>query len=100
MWLAPYKPKKDLMLGRIKQALSRWKTIYDFQMSILTPEEVEKYGFMKVAALEFWQLATVLVKKGKTSLDAAVLMGQSGEQNSGGNIDVHVLLERMGREEI
>jgi len=39
------------------------------------------------------------VKKGKTRLDMAVMGGQAGQQNSG-SVDVHLVLERLSREEI
>lgn len=75
LWLSPYRPQKWRTMQRISLALDRWKEVWDFQNTTLTPLQRERYGFLKTAPLEFWQIATVLVKKKATRLDKAIDQG-------------------------
>ncbi|OQV06723.1 Fungal specific transcription factor domain-containing protein [Cladophialophora immunda] len=72
LWLSPYRPGKRQTMKRMKEALIRWKAVWDFQNATLTARQRDRYGFLKTIPLEFWQIATVLVEKNSTSLDTAI----------------------------
>jgi len=97
LWLSAYKPEKAHSTYQIEQALCRWKFVWDFQTSTSTVGQLEQYGFLKTAALEFWQLAQLLVRKKETRLDTIVTAGLAldGDINS----YAHALLERINKEE-
>ncbi|KAJ9613516.1 hypothetical protein H2200_003458 [Cladophialophora chaetospira] len=102
LWLSPYRPKKEQTMERISLALDRWKQVWDVQNTNLTPRQRERYGFLKTAPLEFWQIATVLVKKKATRLDRAVdhstRHSQSEEIPGSCQSCAHALLENVNKE--
>ena len=100
LWLSPYRPNKTDTMRRIKLALDRWKQVWDFQNMKLTAKQRERYGFLKTAPLEFWQIATVLVKKNSTRLDTAVTVNQSTVATLNNNQYAHALLETVDKEHI
>lgn len=77
----------------VEIALKRWKTAWDVQMTSLTSEELEKFGFTRHASIEFWQLASILVEEGRTQIDT--------DRLSTANVDalnpVQTLLQDMGK---
>ncbi|KIV87862.1 hypothetical protein PV11_03380 [Exophiala sideris] len=95
LWLSPYKPTKVDTISRISQALIRWKIAWDHQNLILTAQELENYGFMRVAALEFWQLAMFMVNKGKTRLDDTMLSGN--DPSASEEVFVHAILKQIDK---
>ena len=104
LWLSPYRPRKSETIERIARALDRWKQIWDFQNGRLTAQQLERYGLLKVAPLEFWQIASVLVKKGATLLDGAVDRSQvpnaHGDRAESCNPSADDLLENTFMESI
>jgi hypothetical protein len=104
LWLSPYRPGKWKTMERIAVALERWKQIWDFQNTTLTARQRERYGFLKIAPLEFWQIATVLIKKKATRLDTAVdqsnIPAVSNNRHGNCNQCAHDLLESVDREQV
>ncbi|ETI21446.1 hypothetical protein G647_07793 [Cladophialophora carrionii CBS 160.54] len=83
LWLSPYRPRKWQLMQRMAVALERWRDVWDFQNTKLTPRQRERFGFLKTAPLEFWQIASVLVKKKATRLDRAVDQSNLYAANNG-----------------
>lgn len=52
----------------IQRALIRWKERWDAHTSELTHRELERAGFTKDAAIEFWQLAILITKNGQEGI--------------------------------
>ncbi|KAI1608225.1 hypothetical protein EDD37DRAFT_186904 [Exophiala viscosa] len=95
LWLSPYNSTKADTICRVSQALMRWKTAWDHQNSILTAQELERYGFPRMAALEFWQLAMFMVDQGKTRLDDTMLL--SNDPGTSEEVSVHAILKNIDR---
>ncbi|EXJ55888.1 hypothetical protein A1O7_08819 [Cladophialophora yegresii CBS 114405] len=103
LWLSPYRPRKRQLMQSMAVALERWKEIWDFQNAKLNPRQQERYGFLKIAPLEFWQIASVLVQKKATRLDTAVDQSRMYAMNNGryGNClkYAHALLQDVNKEQ-
>jgi hypothetical protein len=105
LWLSPYRPRKADTMHRMRPALDRWKRIWDVQNTILTPQQRDRYGFLKAAPFELWQIAMVLVKKQVTRLDTAVDQNSIGQESAGGKLKncnqrALAMLEQVDKEDI
>ncbi len=104
LWVSPYRPQKWQTMDRTSMALDRWKQIWDFQNTTLTSRQRDRYGFLKTAPLEFWQIATVLVEKKATRLDTAVEQSNappvSEDKLASCQSCAHALLESVNKEQV
>lgn len=53
--------------NRMQTALDRWKIGWDLCTGPLAPEDVERVGFVKHAAIELWYLARKTVDEAATT---------------------------------
>ncbi|KIW64477.1 hypothetical protein, variant [Phialophora macrospora] len=103
LWLSPYRPRKWQTMQSMTVALERWKQVWDFQNATLTPPQRARYGFLKTAPLEFWQIATVLVKKKATRLETAVdqanTLAVNNDKSGSCQHCAHALLQSINKEQ-
>jgi hypothetical protein len=103
LWLSPYRPRKWQTMQSMTVALERWKQVWDFQNATINARCRARYGFLRTAPLEFWQIATVLVKKKATRLDTAVDQAIPPAINNGqlGSCQqcAHALLQNINKEQ-
>ena len=95
LWLATYSPKRNATLNSLAVALEGWKRAWDFQVATLTSAELQRYGFTRHASIEFWQLASMMVKEGRTQIDAEV--DNDVFRNDSGLNPVQKLLQDMSK---
>lgn len=61
---------QNSLLESVRRALGRWKAEWDMRTSGMTAQQLEQAGFLKDAAIEFWQLANILTRKGRNRVEA------------------------------
>lgn len=63
IWLSPRVPSTERREEKMRKALQQWKRCWDDQTADSSAESKERYGFALHAAIEFWQVANMLMDR-------------------------------------